>query len=179
MIHYDPIIRRVEELRRKYAPRDPDALCGALGIRVVRHPTPLSVQDFKGLSMVVCRVPVIVLNAALPEELERVVLAHEIGHIVLHRSLTAIRGFHDFDLFGMKDRCEYEANVFAAELLLSDSEVLEALNGDVTFFGAARALAVPPELLDFKFRVLKHRGYAVTPPLLGTGDFLRRVGRDG
>ncbi len=175
MIDYDDIAARAAAIKRRYGARDLFRLCDAMGIRVVIHDTALSVRDFKGLSMIKFRVPVILLNSGMKEDLTRVVLAHEIGHSVLHRELAALRGFHDFDLFGMKDRTEYEANVFAAELLLDSDEVLDVLNKDVTFFGAAQLLRVPPELLDFKFRVLKHQGYAVTPPMLEAGTFLKRV----
>ena len=179
MISIDAISARAEGIRRRYGEKDLFRLCGDLGIRVVLHETSLSVAAFKGFSMVKSRIPVILLNAKMDEELTRVVLAHEIGHSVLHRDLASIRGFHDFDLFGMKDQCEFEANVFAAELMLDSRDVLEVLNRDVTFFGAAKTLRVPPELLDFKFRVLKHKGYAVIPPMLGNGDFLKRAGRPG
>lgn len=178
MVNYDDIAARAAAVRRRCPERDLNRLCERMGIRVIVHDTPLSVAAFKGLSMVKARIPIILLNSRMPEELTRVVLAHEIGHCVLHRRLAAIRGFHDFDLFGMKDQCEYEANVFAAELLLDSADVLDVLNQDVTFFGAARALGVPPELLDFKFRVLKHQGYAVTPPMLESGGFLKRLGKN-
>ena len=179
MINYDGISARALSIKRRYRETDLFRLCGKMGIRVIVHDTPLSVAAFKGFSMVKSRIPIILLNSGMKEDLMKVVLAHEIGHSVLHRELAAIRGFHDFDLFGMKDRCEYEANVFAAELLLDSDEVLEVLNGDVAFFGAAKMLGVPPELLDFKFRVLKHQGYTVTPPVLESGDFLKRMGRNG
>lgn len=175
MVNYDRISQKAAALKRRCPGGDLFRLCRELGVQVVRHPTSLSVRDFKGLSLVKCRVSVIVLNAAMNEELTRVVLAHELGHTVLHRSLAELRGFHDFDLFGMKDQCEYEANVFAAELLLNNDDVRAALNQDMTFFGAAQALHVPPELLDFKFRVLKHQGWKVVPPLLERADFLKRV----
>ena len=177
MTDYDSIIQKAAALKKRFPSADLFALCRQLGIRVVLHGTPLRVSDFKGLSLVKCRIPVILLNAAMDENLTAAVLAHEIGHCVLHRRLAAVRAFHDFDLFGMKDRCEYEANVFAAELLLDSAEVLDLLNRDMTFFGAARTLGVPPELLDFKFRVLKHQGYTVSPPLLERSDFLKRIGK--
>ncbi len=179
MISLDKISACAKNIRRTYGQKDLFRLCGDLGIRVVIHDTPLSVASFKGFSMVKSRIPVILLNSAMEEDLMRVVLAHEIGHSILHRDLAAIRGFQDFDLFGMKDQCEFEANVFAAELLLDSRDVLDVLNQDVTFFGAAKMLHVPPELLDFKFRVLKHQGYAVIPPMLAKGDFLRRTSKDG
>ena len=177
MISYDAISARAAEIKRRYRETDLFRLCRKMGIRVIIHDTTLSVAAFKGFSIVKSRIPIILLNSGMKEDLMRVVLAHEIGHSVLHRELAAIRGFHDFDLFGMKDQCEFEANVFAAELILDSGEVMEMLNRDVTFFGAARMLQVPPELLDFKFRVLKHQGYTVTPPMLESGDFLKRMGR--
>ncbi|MBQ6594759.1 MAG: ImmA/IrrE family metallo-endopeptidase [Clostridia bacterium] len=178
MINYDGISERVASIRKKYGERDLFRLCERMGITVILHDTPLSVSDFKGFSIIRSRIPIILLNSKMKEELMDTLLAHEIGHSVLHRELAALRGFHDFDLFGMKDQCEYEANVFAAELLLDNDEVMDVLNQDVTFFGAAKLLRVPPELLDFKFRVLKHQGCAVKPPMLDSGGFLKRV-KDG
>ena len=83
--------------------------------------------------------------------------------------------FHEVTLFDTTDQKEYEANVFASELLLSDEAVLEVLNDDMFFFQAAKALYVPSELLDFKFRILKRRGYKVKSPITANGDFLKNL----
>ena len=70
--------------------------------------------------------------------------------------------------------CEKDANLFAAELLLEDDEVLQALNEDNTFFTAASMLNVPAELLDFKFRVMKWKGYKIVePPIISRSNFLK------
>ena len=100
-------------------------------------------------------------------------LAHEIAHSVLHTNITA--AFHEFTLFDDTDRQEYEANLFAAELLLSDDCVLNALNEDQFFFQAAKALYVPAELLDFKFRVMKRKGYKLESPIVSHGNFLKTI----
>ena len=92
--------------------------------------------------------------------IQRVILAHEIAHSVLHANITA--AFH-------------EANLFAAELLLSDDCVLNALNEDQFFFQAAKALYVPAELLDFKFRVMKRKGYKLESPIVSHGNFLKTI----
>ena len=104
---------------------------------------------------------------------QRVILAHEIAHSVLHTNITA--AFHEFTLFDDTDRQEYEANLFAAELLLSDDCVLNALNEDQFFFQAAKALYVPAELLDFKFRVMKRKGYKLESPIVSHGNFLKTI----
>lgn len=71
---------------------------------------------------------------------------------------------------------EKEANLFAAELLLEDGEVLDALNQDVTFFSAAAQLRVPMEMLDFKFRLLKWKGYKMLEsPIQVNSNFMRNM----
>ena len=66
--------------------------------------------------------------------------------------------------------------MFAVEFLLPDDEVLEQLNDDAFFFGAASRLRVPSERLDFKFRVLKRKGYKVIDsPLMCLSNFLKSI----
>ena len=80
------------------------------------------------------------------------------GFFCLYQRQRLYRGvftFHDLRLFDESSLAEKEANLFAAEYLLSDEEVLEVLNRDTTFFTAAAKLTVPVELLDFKFRIMK------------------------
>jgi Zn-dependent peptidase ImmA (M78 family) len=87
-----------------------------------------------------------------------------------------VNAFHDFELFDSTSFMEYEANIFAAEFLMDDDDVLEKLNEDISFFGAASLLRVPPELLDFKFRLMKRNGYKlIDPPLMANANFLKSV----
>ena len=86
--------------------------------------------------------------------------------------------YHEVTLFDSADAQEYEANIFASELLLTDESVLDALNDDMFFFQAASYLCVPSELLDFKFRILKRRGYKVESPILANGDFMKNLEKE-
>ena len=62
------------------------------------------------------------------------------------------------------------------EYLLNDEEVLDTLNRDTTFFTAAAKLYVPIELLDFKFRVMKWKGYKlIEPPISARSNFLANM----
>ena len=71
---------------------------------------------------------------------------------------------------------EREANLFAAEYMMKDDEVLDALNQDTTFFSAAALLRVPMEMLDFKFRLMKWKGFKLMePPIRARGDFMRSM----
>ena len=177
-MNYDYICEKVAQIKQKYVTKDLDQLCEAMNVLLLNQETPLSIEQFKGLFLVSSRIKVIVLNSKLSPVYRRVVLSHEIGHSVLHDHLASARPFQDFDLFGMKDQCEFEANVFAAELLLKDSEVLSVLNDDTTFFSAAQSLNVPQELLDFKFRIMKHKGYSIMPQYVANADFLKQMRGD-
>ena len=80
----------------------------------------------------------------------------------------------EFAMFDDTDRMEYEANVFAAEFLLEDAEVTERLEEQLDFFTMAKMLQVPPELLDFKCRILQRQGIEINAPYIARGDFLKR-----
>ena len=74
----------------------------------------------------------------------------------------------------------YEANCFAADYLLEDEDVLEMLNADMSFFQAAAELKVPPELLDFKFRMMKRSGVQIVDsPITSNSDFLKDIPTSG
>lgn len=170
------ISSQVKRVREKYDETDPVRLCRAMGILLLYEPMGEDPNACKGFYLCQSRVQVITVNSSLPEALGRIILTHEIGHSVLHRRASGVRAFHDFRLFDETSVYEYEANIFAADFLMEDNAVLSLLNGDVSFFGAADMLGVPPELLDFKFRVLKRKGYKVIDaPILSHGDFLKKI----
>ena len=171
----DMISETVRKTCKKYDETDPFRLAKAMKIMIRLVPMGFYEGCCKGFFMVHRRMKHITINSDLPEELQRIVLAHEIGHAVLHPGDAAIAAFHEITMFDDTKVKEYEANIFAAEMLLKDEDVLEALNGDMFFFQAARALFVPAELLDFKFRVMKRKGYKLDAPFVANGDFLKNI----
>lgn len=132
--------------------------------------------NLKGIYVVAYRNRYIRINENLERDMRRLVCAHEIGHDRFHRELARLYPqSHELISYDMTSKPEWEANMFAAEFLLEDSEVLELVNDeDMNFFRAARELSVPPELLDFKFQILKSKGYRLEAPLYSSGDFLRK-----
>ena len=117
----------------------------------------------------------ITVNSDLPEVIQKIIVAHELGHATLHRT-SSVQAFHEVVMFDSSSIKEKEANLFAAELLLEDGEVLDALNQDVTFFSAAAQLRVPMEMLDFKFRLLKWKGYKMLEsPIQVNSNFMRNM----
>ena len=161
----------VAGLTHRFHTRDPYDLCAALGIEVRQKDLG---TDIKAYYFYQSRISTIVLNWNVTSTIQRIVLAHELGHDRLHKEIAMSKGFQEIELFDRTKPTEYEANLFAAELLIEDQEVLELLNDrEMSFFDAARELYVPAALLDFKFRVMKYKGYRVEAPYIANGDFLK------
>ena len=172
----DYICREVERLKREFHETDPFLLCDAMGIILLYAPMGTYPGACKGFFLAQSRKRSITVNSDLPEAIQRIIVTHELGHAVLHAKAVGVKAFHDFELFDSTSLMEYEANIFAAEFLMDDDDVLEKLNEDISFFGAASLLRVPPELLDFKFRLMKRNGYKlIDPPLMANSNFLKNV----
>ena len=125
----------------KYQTDDPYEICEYLDIQVMERPMGKSPRSCKGFFLVSSRCKLIVINSDLPDSIQRIIIAHELGHAVLH-SDSAINTFHEFAMFEDTNRMEYEANVFAAEFMLSDDTVLEALEMQMDFYQTAKCLYV-------------------------------------
>ena len=169
---YDEIVKAVDKLQNRYQGHDPFLLCKEMGIILLPQAFGLDENAIKGFYLQKCRIKTITYNCDLPTVIQRIIVAHEVGHSQLHAK-GGVHAFHDVGLFDDSSRFEKEANLFAAEFLLKDEDVLQTLNADKTFFSAAAALNVPMELLDFKFRVMKWKGYKlVEPPITAQNKFL-------
>ena len=105
---------RVKNLEKKYGTRDPYKLCKRLKINIIY----MDLGEIKGIYKKVVTNKFIVINENLDEFCQKVVLAHELGHAVLHHS-KEIQALKDYDLFPrFSNQIEVEANTFAAELLI-------------------------------------------------------------
>lgn len=173
---YGLISSVVQHLMKKYDETNPFKLCKDLGIRVKYVSMGIAADECKGFFLAQSRIRCIVINSDLSPELQKIICAHELGHAILHREKCGVSNFHDFQLFDEASEYEYEANIFAAELLLNDDEVFDILNQDLSFFQAAAELNVPAEILDFKFRVMKWKGYAMAEaPIVANSKWLGNV----
>lgn len=107
---------RVKNLEKKYGTRDPYNLCKRLKINIIY----MDLGEIKGIYKKVVTNKFIVINENLDEFCQKVVLAHELGHAILHHS-KEIQALKDYDLFPrFSNQIEVEANTFAAELLIDD-----------------------------------------------------------
>ena len=167
----DYITDIAKQLMKKHATRDPYELCDALGIRIRLKELG---TDIKAYYFYHSRIRNIVLNSRVSETIRRILVAHELGHDRLHKEIAMLKGFQELELFDMAIPVEYEANIFAAEIIVSDNELLALLNDeDKSFFDVAKELYIPAPLLDFKFRILKNKGYRIEAPYITSGNFLK------
>ena len=165
----DYIVKDVHKIVEKYGTRNPFQLCECLGVDIYNHNLGCSIKAY--YFRFSRHVRSIVLNSMLPEEAKFVLTAHEIGHDRLHIETGA---FKEHKILDINTSCEYEANLFAAELLMEDDEVFGLIQDETkTFFGIASELLVPPEFLDFKLRIMESNGYPVASPRFSAGDFLK------
>ena len=121
-----PQLRRIAEAVRRLVlrcgTRDPYRIARLLGIYVLY---PEGLLHLKGFYRVIEGKRFIFLNGAGSEQEKRIVCAHELGHDALHREYAEKKAFQELELFGHASRHEYEANLFLAELLIEDEEMLE------------------------------------------------------
>lgn len=163
------IIETVEKLIKKYDTRDPYELCKCLGIKIHFYDME---KKLKGFFFYQSRQKNIVIDSNVNDILERILVAHELGHAVLHAQIAMMKGFQEMEVLDGSSLEEDEANFFAAELLLEDSEVLELLS-EYSFFETAKQLYVPAALLDYKFSLLHEKGELVNPMYIRKSDFLK------
>ncbi|MFB9273435.1 ImmA/IrrE family metallo-endopeptidase [Cohnella cellulosilytica] len=90
------------------------------------------------------RVMMIHVNSNLSEELQRFVIAHELGHRIMHPNVNV--PFLRSNTLHSIERIEREANQFAVELLVEDQLLLDGL----TIYEAAAVCGVPVELAYLK-----------------------------
>lgn len=101
----------------------------------------------------------IIINNALDDIVARTVCAHELGHDMLHRELSA-GGIRENTLFLANNKTEREANLFAAEILITDREALSVLEYAVDIGQVAYELGVMPEIVEYKLELLNAAGHS-------------------
>ena len=74
------IAKVVQKLRRRYQEDDPERLCLEMDILLRHMPMGKGANACKGFFLRQSRIPLIMLNSDQPQSLQRVVLAHELGH---------------------------------------------------------------------------------------------------
>ena len=103
-----------EKLVRTYGTRDPFGIAKAMGFIIIKTP----LKGIRGFYQEARRCRIIYLRADMPEQEQKWVCAHELGHALQHKGLNRI--FMDNCTQMVTSRYEKEANQFAIDLLYSD-----------------------------------------------------------
>ena len=165
------IIDAVNKMVMRAGTRDPKLICKTYGIRIREMDL---AKLIKAYYFYQSRINNIVIDENIVDIFRRILIAHELGHFSLHREVAMMRGFQEMEVLEKRDTdpMETEANLFAAELLLTDEDVLTCLR-EHTFFETAQILNVPSALLDFKFSLLQSKNYRLSSIGLQKADFLK------
>ncbi|RDY30131.1 ImmA/IrrE family metallo-endopeptidase [Lachnotalea glycerini] len=167
----DYVVNQVEALVKKVGSRNPYVICNELDYKL--HYMDLK-QRLKAYYFYQSRINNIIIDENVIEIFRPILIAHELGHGLLHREIAMMSGFQELEVLEKRSDkpMEYEANLFAAELLLEDETVLNHLN-EYTFFETASMLNVPAALLDFKFAILKTKGFHINNIQIAKSSFLK------
>ena len=166
------IYNETEKLVKKFRTRDPFEILE--GIHIVVGETS-RYQKLKGYCFMSCQTIYVMISSFLSEEEKKIVAAHELGHIILHRAQLKMAPMKDDTLYSMMDNTEYQANLFAADLLLEDSDIAEmAQDENFDYFSLCSTLNTSPELMSFKLYSLIKRGQAYHMPLELQSNFLAK-----
>ena len=118
------IPKLVSYLKRKYGTDDPEEIADYLGVTIIRMPLEDVVAGFYKLLK---RRKYIFLNSDIDDDVFlRVVLAHELGHAIMHPKGNC--AFMKSKTLLLTSRIEKQANIFAAFLLIDD-DMLEEFYG--------------------------------------------------
>ena len=151
----ESIYALVTQIIKQNGTRDPFEIADCMGIYV-------KVADIgrqQGFFRFIDDVPCIFISSKLNMFQRILVCAHELGHYFLHSDIAKESVLREFEMFNMKDVIEHEANVFAAELLLDEDELLNHLEDGYTVFQAASMLGYNINLLYIKLNEMNRRGY--------------------
>lgn len=146
-----------DELINKYSTNNPFEIICESGAELIFN---YEMVKLKGFYSVVKNKRYIVINGNLEDEIKKIVAAHELGHDLLHRRFAVDNAISEINLFDLSSRKEYEANIFSAELLISDEEVIK--KGEyLSDAELSMALKTDKSLLHIKIQSMINRGFDI------------------
>ena len=170
MLNKDYIQSVASDLIKRYDTRSPFELCRATGVEVFFA----DLGSLKGMYKYIKRNRFAVINENLDDYTRNLVCAHELGHDILHSDLAKKLCLQEFVLYDMKSRPEYEANLFASEILLPDSDIFTLAHDGFDIEQIANALYTDINLVALKMASMNARGYQFRTVIDPKSDFLRK-----
>ncbi|MBU5308432.1 ImmA/IrrE family metallo-endopeptidase [Clostridioides mangenotii] len=135
----------VNHLIDKFNTNDPFSLSEHLNINIIYT----DLKNIWGMYRYIKRNSFIFINNNISDIEKRFVLSHELGHAILHTKNNCFYLKHN--TFMKVSTFENEANEFAAELLITNEDIKEAIDKQFSIEQMACYFEVPLELVEFKF----------------------------
>lgn len=135
---------RVDKLVRRYKTRNPFEMIKGMNVVLVYYP----LVDIRGFYQYFKRNNIIYIDETLSDPDKKFVLAHELGHMILHKKSNAI--FMDTRTFMKTSGYELEADKFAVNLLISDEDIEEYKN--YTAEQISRTLGYHQKLIELRLK---------------------------
>ena len=137
--------------------------------------TSADLGNLLGMYSALLRNRFVILNKNLDEYMERMVCAHELGHDCLHRSIARQGAMQEFGLFNITNSTEYEANAFAAHLLMPDDDFLESLHEGKDVVQLSSLFGCNVNLVLIKVQEMVNLGYDLRVPMEPNPKFLKNI----
>lgn len=134
----------VKKLIKKYNTSNPFELASCLNVLIFET----NLNNTLGMYKYINKNKAIFINNKLTDEVKKFVLAHEIGHAVLHTKNNCFYLKHN--TFIKTNYFEIEANKFAAALLIPDEDLNSCIENNFTIEQTASYFQVPVELVKYK-----------------------------
>lgn len=150
------LIDKANSIYKKYETRDPFKIAKRMGIHMIYR------DDFTslyGMYAFVLKNRFIFINSNISKEKQKIVCAHELGHDILHKDIAKKQVLQEFALYDMQMRTEYEANVFAANLLIDEDDMFDCIASGYDSMQIANILKCDVNLVAIKTDCLIRKGY--------------------
>lgn len=165
------IYSKATEMVKQTGTRNPMKIASEIGV-MLRYSEEL--DKLLGLYTYRWKHRIILLNDKMEEIMARMVCAHELGHNALHRDIAKGDGLKEFVLFNMKDTTEYEANAFAAHLIIDDDDIYSMSKDKYDVVQMAKMLNVNINLVLIKLQELNKLGCNFRVPCEADSFFFRK-----
>ena len=126
--------------------KNPELLAKYLDIEILYRPY----KKQMGAFTIINKIPFIFINENLSYEEKQIVIAHEMGHFLLHKKLLKdLLILRDYSLFSKREKeIENEANLFAAYLIIDNKQYIELNNENKTSREIAKILNANLNLIE-------------------------------
>lgn len=141
----DYVRKKALACKRKFNTSDPFKLARALGIEVMI----CDIGSRLGCYMYLKRSKCIWINESLEGNERTFVMAHEVGHAILHPKENC---YFLRNQTLLNTKIEREANTFAVEFLIPDDVILEAKANGYTVDQLSRILEYEKELIELRLK---------------------------